>query len=129
MLVLILRYLPFNILVVATLALGSRSRQGVGRLQAREKTQESHHMLPGVQRVWGNEPLHSQANSHCRSWSPKWTPKSSKCNCTGQNPLVWKVLYIIGKLLKCRCLKLACISHLDIWNTSYEQKKGRESNW
>jgi len=25
--------------------------------------------------------------------------------------------------------KWACITHLDIWNTSYGQKKGRESNW
>ncbi len=32
-------------------------------------------------------------------------------------------------LLKCRCLKWAHIAHLDVWNTSYSQKKGRESNW
>jgi len=38
------------------------------------------------------------------------------------------VLYIIGKLLKRRYLKWARIAHLDIWNTSYDQKKGRESN-
>jgi len=38
------------------------------------------------------------------------------------------VLYIIEKLLKRRCLKWACIAHSDIWNTSYGQKKGRESN-
>jgi hypothetical protein len=31
--------------------------------------------------------------------------------------------------LKQRCLKWARIAHLDIWNTSYGQKKGRESNW
>jgi hypothetical protein len=37
-------------------------------------------------------------------------------------------LYINGKLLKHRCLKWALIAHLDIWNTSYDQKKGRESN-
>jgi hypothetical protein len=37
-------------------------------------------------------------------------------------------LYINGKLLKRRCLKWARIAHLDIWNTSYDQKKGRESN-
>ncbi len=30
---------------------------------------------------------------------------------------------------KHRCLKWAHITHLDIWNTSYGQKKGRESNW
>jgi hypothetical protein len=38
------------------------------------------------------------------------------------------VLYIIRKLLERRCLKWACIVHLDIWNTSYGQKKGWESN-
>jgi len=57
------------------------------------------------------------------------TLESSGSNCRGQNPLVWKVIYIIGKLLKRRCLKWACITHLDIWNTSYGQKKGRESHW
>jgi hypothetical protein len=39
-----------------------------------------------------------------------------------------EVLYIIGIFLKRRCLKWARIAHLDIWNTSYGQKKGRESN-
>jgi hypothetical protein len=43
--------------------------------------------------------------------------------------MVWGVPYIIGKLLELRCLKWARITHLDIWNTSYGQKKGRESNW
>jgi hypothetical protein len=38
------------------------------------------------------------------------------------------VIYIIGKLLKRKCLKWAHITHLDIWNTSYGQKKGLESN-
>jgi hypothetical protein len=38
------------------------------------------------------------------------------------------VLYIIGKLLERKCLEWARITHLDIWNTSYGQKKGRESN-
>jgi hypothetical protein len=41
----------------------------------------------------------------------------------------WKVFYIIGNLLKPRCLKWAHMTHLDIWNTNYGQKKGRESNW
>jgi hypothetical protein len=38
------------------------------------------------------------------------------------------VLYIIEKLLERRCLKWAHMAHLDLWNTSYGQKKGRESN-
>jgi hypothetical protein len=41
----------------------------------------------------------------------------------------WGVFYIIENLLKLRCLKWACITHLDIWNRSYGQKKGWESNW
>jgi hypothetical protein len=41
----------------------------------------------------------------------------------------WRVFYISGKLLKRRCLKCACMTHLDIWNISYGQKKGWESNW
>jgi hypothetical protein len=87
------------------------------------------HMLPGVQRVWRNEPSHSQVNSHVGSWSPNRTLESLERNCRGQNSLPWGVLYIIEKLLKCRCLKWAHMAHLDIWNTSYGQKKGRESNW
>jgi hypothetical protein len=43
--------------------------------------------------------------------------------------MVWGVIYINGKLLERRYLKWARIAHLDIWNTSYGQKKGRESNW
>jgi hypothetical protein len=60
------------------------------------------------------------------SW---WTPESLESDCKGQNPLHWRVLYIIGKILKLRCLKWARMIHLDIWNTSYGQKKGWESNW
>ncbi len=57
------------------------------------------------------------------------TPEFSGKDYRGQNPLVWRVPYIIGNLLKCRCLKWAYITHLDIWNTNYGQKKGWESNW
>ncbi len=31
--------------------------------------------------------------------------------------------------MECRCLKWAHMTHLDIWNTSYGQKKGWEWNW
>jgi hypothetical protein len=43
--------------------------------------------------------------------------------------MAWGVFYIFGKLLEHKCLKWACITNLDIWNTSYGQKEGRESNW
>ncbi len=115
--------------IVATLTLGSWTRQGVARLQAKRETRESCHMLQRVQRVWGNEPSHSQVNSHVGSWSPKRTHEFSERNYKGQNSLPIRVLYIIETILKHRCLKWARIVHLDIWNTSYGQKKGRESNW
>ncbi len=124
-----LKELSSHFTSVATLALGSRPKQGVARLRAKKETWESLHMLPRVQRVWGNEPSHSQGNSHVGSSSPKWTPKFSECNCSGQNSLPWKVVYIVGKLLKRRCLKWACIAHMDIWNTSYGQKISPKSNW
>jgi hypothetical protein len=111
------------------ITLGSRPRQGVGRWRAKRKTRESFCMRPRVQKVWGREPSHSQVNSHVESWSPKRTPKSSKCDCKRQNSLSWGVLYIIKKLLKRRCLKWARVAHLNICNTSYGQKNGRESNW
>jgi hypothetical protein len=47
----------------------------------------------------------------------------------GQNPLDWKVIYIIEKFLELKCLIWAHMTHLAIWNTSYGQKKGRELNW
>ncbi len=58
----------------------------------------------GVQKVWGNEPSHSQVNSHVGSWSLKRTPKFSERDYRGQNLSPRRVLYIIGKLLKRRCL-------------------------
>ncbi len=39
------------------------------------------------------------------------------------------VLYINGKLSKCKCRKWARMSHLDIYSTSCDGKKGRESNY
>jgi hypothetical protein len=58
----------------------------------------------------------------------RWTPKTLESNCRGQNSMACGVVYIIGKLLEPRFLKWARIAHLDIWNVSYGQKKGRESN-
>jgi hypothetical protein len=39
------------------------------------------------------------------------------------------LLYIMGNFLECRCLKWACMTHLNIWNISCGQKKSWESNW
>ncbi len=59
----------------------------------------------------------------------RWTPETSEGELKGQISVDCCAFYIIGKLLKLRCLKWARIAHLDIWNISYGQKKGRESNW
>jgi len=59
----------------------------------------------------------------------RWTPEFLEGDCRGQNSMPWGVFYIIEKLLWHKYLKWAHITHLDIWNTSYGQKKGRKSNW
>jgi hypothetical protein len=73
----------------------------------------------------------STLSSELSLWelASRWTFESSYSNCKGQNPLDWRVPYITGKLLKRRCLKWVRMTHLNIWNTSYGQKKGWESNW
>jgi hypothetical protein len=47
----------------------------------------------------------------------------SEFDCRGQNTSNWAILYIIGKLLKFRCWKWACMGHLDICNISYGKKE------
>ncbi len=56
--------------------------------------------------------------------TPKGTPilevgvlvdsKCSKSACKGQNPMDWRIFYIIRKLLKFICLKWDCMTHLNI---------------
>ncbi len=80
------------------------------------------------------------------------TPFWAKCEDEAQNPKSGKLessgtlenserdfrnqislhLYALGvieKVLKRRCPKWPCMSHLDICSPSYGQKKGWESNW
>jgi hypothetical protein len=63
------------------------------------------------------------------TWESAGTLETLKFDCKGQNTSHWGVLYIIEKISKRRCSKWACMSHLDIYNTSYDKKKGQESNW
>ncbi len=115
--------------IVATLAFGSRPRQGFARLQAKREAQDSNLMLPGMQNNVREWTLTLPSEPSFWELESRWIPKFSKGDFKGQNPLDGKVLYIIENLLKLICLKWACMTHLDIWNTSYGQKKGRESNW
>jgi hypothetical protein len=88
---------------VATLALGSRPRQGLARMRAKMecgRVWEWTLTLPRQFPLWELE--------------SRWIPEPSESDCKGQNPLPWGVLYIIGKIWKLRCLKWARMTHLDI---------------
>jgi hypothetical protein len=114
-------------LVCHNLSLGQN--KGLQRCEPRRKPVNHMSCSQECKKVWGNEPSNSQVNSHLGSWSPKWTPKFSESDYKGQNLMDWSVLYIIRKILERKCLKWACMTHFNIWNISYGQKKGRESNW
>jgi len=114
--------------IVVTLTLGSWPRQGLVKLRAKSEAQESHFTFP---RMW--ECVREWTftlPSELSFWEleSRWIPEFSMSNYKGQNPLNWKKIYIIRKLLKRKCLKWAHMIHLDTFNTSYGQKKGRESN-
>jgi hypothetical protein len=96
-------------------------------VQAKRKAQESHLMLSRMQesvREWTFTFPIDLPLWELNSW---WTLKFLEKNRKSQNPLNWKVHYIIGKLLKHRCLKWAHMTHLDILDTSYGRKKGWKS--
>ncbi len=57
------------------------------------------------------------------------TPECLGFNSKAQNTSHWGVLGVIRKVLKRRYLKWPRIGHLDIYRSSYGQKKGRKSNW
>jgi hypothetical protein len=63
------------------------------------------------------------------TWESSGTPENSELDCRGQNTSPRDVLYTVGKVLKLNCWKWPRMSHLDICNISYVQKKGRESKW
>jgi len=96
---------------VVTLALGLRPKQGFGKVWAKREAWESHLMLLGV---WEN--VRERTFTLPREFpfwelESRWTSKFLESNYRGQNPLNWKVLYIIRKILECRCLKWACMIH------------------
>jgi hypothetical protein len=99
-------------------------KAGGCKVAGQEEAWESCHMFPGVQ-----ESVREWAFTLPRELPPwelesRWTPECSESDCRGQNKMDWRNFYIIKKLLKLRCLKWARITHLDIWNISYGQKKG-----
>jgi hypothetical protein len=115
--------------IVATLALGSRPRQGVYKVASQEGSLGVMAHAPRSARECEGIDLHTPKGTSILGVGVLVDFWMFKDEYRGQNPMDWRVLYIIEKLLKRRCLKWACMTHLDNWNTSYGQKKGKESNW
>jgi hypothetical protein len=104
-----------RLLSITTLALGSRPSQGLARLKAkREARWGSHLMLLGMQKSVREWTLTFPSELPFWELESQWTFKFLEGNCRGQNSLDWDVPYIIEKFLKHRCLKWACMTHLDI---------------
>jgi hypothetical protein len=83
---------------------------------------------PRSAREWGEVNPHTPKGVQLWELESRWTLEFLEGNFRGQNSMVGRVLYTIEKILERRCLKWDCITHLDIWNINYGQKKGRESN-
>jgi hypothetical protein len=102
--------------------------KGVARLWAKRKPGSHITYSRECKKVWGSEPSHSQGNSHFGRWSPGGLPKLQRAISGVKTQWLMAFFISLKKILKPKSLKWARISHLDIWNTSYGQKKGRESN-
>jgi hypothetical protein len=83
--------------------------------------------MPVATPLWGKceDETHTPESGNLKSHG---TPAALELDRKGQNTSPWGVLYTVGKVSKFRCRKWPCMGHLDICNTSYGQKKGRESN-
>jgi hypothetical protein len=102
-----------KIFCVATLNSGWWPKQGLARMRDKREAREAHLILLGVQesvREWTLTLPNELPLWELESW---WSPKFSESNFRGQNPLNWRLPYITRKLLKFRCLKWACMIHLD----------------
>jgi hypothetical protein len=80
---------------------------------------------PYFGQVWGWSPT-LEKNEDLES---SGTPECSELDSKGQNTSRWGVLGVVGKVLERRYRKCPRIGNSDICSSSYEQKKGRESNW
>jgi hypothetical protein len=79
---------------------------------------------PTLRQVWG-------WNSHSQKWElgVLWDSRKLRAWLQGSKHLALRCSLYLEKVLKRRCRKWPCMSHLNTCNTSYGQKKGRESNW
>jgi len=70
-------------------------------------------MLSGVQKSVKEWTLTLPSELPFWELESQWTPEFLKGDYRGQNSLDWDIIYIIGKLLECRCLKWAHMTHLN----------------
>jgi hypothetical protein len=80
-------------------------------------------------KMWGNEPSHSQMNSHFGSWNLDGLLNLQRAISRVKIHYVETFFIPLEKLLRRRCLKWVCMNHLSTWNICYGQKKGRESKY
>jgi hypothetical protein len=114
--------------VVATLAFGSRPRQGGCKVAGLIVDPGVTSHAPGSAKSVREWTLTLPNELPCWELGRVEVPETSESDLRGQISMACDALYINGKLLKFRCPKWARIAHLDIWNTSYGQKKAQESN-
>jgi len=107
--------------LVITLTLGLRLRQRLARVWAKREAQKSHLMLPGVRKVWGNEPSHSHVNSHFGSWSPRKQLHGSK-------PIGLRNFFYHWKNFETKMFKMGLHDPFGHLKQNYGQKKGQQSN-
>jgi hypothetical protein len=107
------------------LATKAKGLQGCGPTESSGVTSHTH---GSVEKCEGVNP-HTPKATFTLGDGPPVDSRNFRERFQGSNSMACGVLYIIGKLLELRCLKWAHIAHLDIKNTSYGQKKGRESNY
>jgi len=69
------------------------------------------HVLESVRMCEGMNPTLA---SELPLWKleSQWTFEFSENNCRGENPLDWRIPYIMGKFLEHRCLKWGHMTHL-----------------
>jgi hypothetical protein len=112
---------------VTTLALGSQPRQRLAMGQAKRKPESHISCSRNVKECEGTNP-HTPKGAPILGIGIPMDSQIFKERLQGSNPMDWGILYTIGKILELRCLEWARMTHLDIWNIMYGQKKGWESN-
>jgi hypothetical protein len=99
---------------VTTLALGSWPRRWFVRLWAKRKLGSHISCSQECKRVRGNEPSHSQVNSHFGIWSPNGFPNFQKAIAKVKTHWIEEFFVSLGSYGNINVQKWARMTHLDI---------------